>query len=144
MFYMKTRFVIATFLFFMVLYSCSSYEIITKPLVIDSKAVGIFSTKINSRFPDYAEVSGYNHFRDSVKIAMKNIRGPDGEPVMFFRGRPSKENIVIYTFDKKDSCIIFSGILLNENYILHINSLLIPIGKYLLKSGNVLSSFNRE
>ena len=141
---MKTRFVIVTFLFSLVLYSCSSHEIITKPLVIDSKAVGIFSTKINSRFPDYAEVSGYNHFRDSVKITMKNIRGPDGEPVMIFRGRPSKEDIVIYTFDKKDSCIIFSGILPNENYILHINSLLIPIGKYLLKSGNDLSSFNRE
>ena len=142
--YMKTRFVIATFLFSLVLCSCSSYEIITKPLVIDSEAIEIFSNKINTRFPDYAEVSGYNHLRDSVKIAMKNLRGPDGEPVMLFRGRPSKEEIVIYTFDKKDSCIIFSGILLNENYVLHINSLLIPIGKYLLKSENVLSSFNRE
>jgi len=102
MFYMKTRFVIATFLFSLVLYSCSSYEIITRPLIIDSNAAGIFSTNINSRFTDYAEVSGYNYFRDSVKIAMKNIRGPDGEPVMFFRGRPSKEDIIIYTFDKKE------------------------------------------
>jgi len=141
---MKTRFVIATFLFSLVLYSCSSYEIITRPLIIDSNAAGIFSTNINSRFTDYAEVSGYNYFRDSVKIAMKNIRGPDGEPVMFFRGRPSKEDIIIYTFDKKESCIIFSGILLNENYILHINSLPIPTGKYLLKSRNVLGTFNRE
>ncbi len=145
MLYMKTKFVNAIFFFCLVLFSCSSYEFITKPLIIDSRSIEIFSSRINSRFSDYAEVSGYNHFKDSLKIAMQYVRGPNrGEPLMVFRGRPSKEDIIIYTFDKKDSCIIFSGILLNEAYVLYIDSLSIPIGKYYLKTENVLSSFNRE
>ncbi len=138
---MKHEFII---LFFIVFYSCSNYEITTKPLLIDKDEVKIFSDKINSRFTNYAEVSGYNHFKDSVKIAMKNVRGPDGEEVFFFRGSPSKEEIVIYSFDRKDSCIIFSSFLSDELYLLKVNSIAIPVGKYLIKNRNNLNIFYRD
>lgn len=142
---MKTRSIVINILLSLALDSCSNYNLETKPIEINFNAVRIFSNQVNSRFQDYAVVSGYNHFRDSLNIAMLYVRDwRNGEPFIILRGQPSIEEIVIYTFDKKDSCIIFSGMLLNENYTLHLNSLPIPIGKYLLKTSDVTISFNRE
>ena len=131
-------------LFICVFYSCSNYEIITNPLLIYKDEVKLFSDKINSRFTNYAEVSGYNDYKDSVKIAMKNVRGPDGEEVFLFRGSPAKEELVIYSFDRKDSCIIFSGFLSEDIYELKVNSIAIPVGTYVLKNKNNLNVFYKD
>jgi hypothetical protein len=141
---MKTRLVFINIIVYLALYSCSNYDIESKPLEIDFSAARIFASQISSKFTDYADTSGYNQFRDSVNIALRNTRGPKGEPVIFLRGNPSQEEIVIYTFDRKDSCIIFSGYLLDENYILYVNTLPIPTGTYLIKVYNSINSFNRE
>ena len=42
-----------------------------KATLIDSDAIEIFSNNINTRFPDYAEVSGYNHLKTVLRLHEK-------------------------------------------------------------------------
>ena len=72
---MKTRLVFINIIVYLTIYSCSNYDIEYKPLKIDFSAARIFASQINSRFTDYADTSGYNQFRDSVNIALRNTRG---------------------------------------------------------------------
>lgn len=68
--------------------ACSSSEIVTLP--IDPTPAMSFADRVKKRFADYAEASGYQY----PKPPDPNIRDGGGEPIIAYRGRGSKEEVV--------------------------------------------------
>ena len=117
---------------------CSSTEMAT--LSLDTAAAKLFADKVIQQYSNYATASGY---RDTKQVAF-NLRGPDDEPVYLFRPRSEKEEITIYTFDRQDSCILYSGDLSENAYLIKVDSIPIPRGRYLLKIGERIDSLNHK
>lgn len=118
--------------------SCSPSELVTLP--IDSTAAISFAERVKQRFASYAETSGYQY----PKSGDPNVRdGDQGELFLVYRAKASGEDVVIYTFDRSDSCIVYSGSLADETHVLRIESIPIPRGRYLLKLGDDTTSFDR-
>jgi hypothetical protein len=117
------------------LISCSSIESLTIP--IDLSAANIFASKVNTRFTNYADTSGYRdkHFNTCLRYL--------GE-CTFYHATGSNEEVIVYTYDKKDSCVLYSGLLKDAVYILYADSIAIPRGRYLLKLGNSIDTLYHQ
>jgi len=98
-----------------------------------------FSEKLNKKYGDYAKASGYYQYKDSVNSARKFMRGPDGNNMeqYFIISSVNSEGIIL-TFDKSDSCIIFSLTQNDSTYWLPLKSIDIPKGKFLFKYNNTI------
>ncbi len=115
-----------------ILMSCSNSKPISFP--VNSMAVRLFGERVIQRFTNYSEASGYKEF---IEISTPWLRGPDkGIRVIWYHARPPKEVAVIYTFDRIDSCILYSGPIEDDMYELVPASLPLPRGRYLLKLGD--------
>jgi hypothetical protein len=103
---------------------------------IDSIQTINFATRIQERFANY-EYSSMPY--DSSKDDAYNFayRAPMG--VIAWRNKePKSMNLVLYSFDQKDSCTIYSGVLVKGDSKLTLSSItILPIGKYLLKGDSM-------
>jgi hypothetical protein len=143
--YMINKWMFINLLFCLVLLSCSNYNIVTHPITIDSTAACVFTYRINQRFTNYGDASGYNHIMDSIRATRLHVRGPSyNSRIMNFHVGPTKEEFIIYTFDKKDSCVLVThhDSLNDAFYELNTASIPIPMGRYLLKYGEYTTNLD--
>lgn len=120
------------------LMACASSEPVVLP--IDSMAAKSFAERVKKRFANYADTSGYQY----PKPPSLYVRGNEGEPVILFPvEKGSSEDVIVYTFDRSDSCTLFSGVLVNEMYLIPVQAILIPMGRYFLKLGETTVTFDR-
>jgi hypothetical protein len=116
---------------------CTTFAPVVLP--VDPAGASSFAERVKLRFANYADTSGY----ESSGPRSPFLRDGEGEPVIWYHARGSTEEVVVYTFDRSDSCIIFSGTLAEQIYELRIQLLPIPTGRYLLKLGGTTESFDR-
>lgn len=111
----------------------------TTSLNPNSNEMILFSERLNQKFGDYANASGYYQYKDSVKSAGKLQRGPCGDNFeqYFLISSVNSEGIIL-TFDKSDSCIIFSLTQNDSTYWLPLKGIDIPKGKFLFKYNNTI------
>ena len=121
------------------LVGCSSSRTDRWALPIDSIAVNSFAHRIGQRFTNYAEASGYQ------TPAQRNP-GLDAIPTgneLIYKANPSEQVVVMmYTFDRSDSCILYAGVKEDAIYDVLSTSLPLPAGRYLLKLGGTVDSFH--
>jgi hypothetical protein len=112
------------------LFSCSNHQFITKRIAINTPAVDLFSKSILNRFTDYADTS--RNYLDS-----DNFMGKKGCVTIIGMSinnkKVDKHNIVLYTFDGRDSCILYSDTLQVGKYELSFYSISVPEGYYYIK-----------
>ena len=104
-------------------------------LPIDSAQVHTFGQRVHSFYLDYAADS-HLPLNSTTIICGK----PLGVSIFGNKGRPV--DLVLYTFDKTDSCAVYSGVLPSDGVILSSN-LPIPSGRYFLRDGNDMIPFER-
>jgi hypothetical protein len=125
--------------------SCSSYNVTYPPLAIDSIQVNNFSSRIKNNYSDYAEISGYNRSIDSIETLKLNstLRGPCGDiNDAGYLIKPLNSEIILFTYNKNDSCVIYPAVNDDEIYWLSTMNLQVPIGQYILKYDSVETIFN--
>ena len=109
----------------------------TTVLPLDRSAIETFSRTIQSKHPRYEEESRTGNTR----------RGPDGSNVstILMINRADLCTIVLYSFDRKDSCVIFSDSLTVGNYEIPHKDLRVTPGYYIFHGAGesliYLSSF---
>jgi hypothetical protein len=116
---------------------CSSSEIPTLP--VDRQAAISFATRVTQRYVDYADSSEYQPPPPQNPL----LRGFDAEPCILYRPEAAREDVVIYTFDRSDSCVIWSDAVPDQLYLFRILLVPIPTGRYLLKFGHTTVDFDR-
>jgi hypothetical protein len=113
--------------------ACSTHGSILPRLSVDSIQVREFSIRVTNRYQNYADLSGYNHYADSIDAAKRNslrIGSCRDSIDVGFIVVPSNRRIFLYTFDKKDSCILCPSIQDQKMYFLSTQTLAIPSGNY--------------
>ncbi len=120
--------------------SCSTTNTIALP--INVSATTQFAKAVKQRYTNYAEASFY--IPDTAGYWKMRVDRPGEQPFIVFRAEPINQSITLYTINKMDSCLIYSGVLENRYYTIDVNTLSVPRGRYLLNIGNVVDtlSFN--
>jgi hypothetical protein len=109
-------------------------------LPINQESAVLFSDRVKEKFSNYSDASGYQ----SPGQRGPYIRGPGVDSVLMdLRGNNSKQEITIYTFDKSDSCIIYSGFLSDSVYRINFTQIPIPSGRYLVKLFGIIDTLDR-
>jgi len=121
----------------LLLTSCSAPDILRLP--IDPTTATTFGERVKQRFMNYAASSGYQ----SPEPRDPNLRDGEREPVIIIHAKGVREQLVIYTFDGSDSCIIYSGPLKAEMDEIRIKLIPIPAGRYWLRFHDSIDSFDR-
>lgn len=99
----------------------------TTIIMLDSVSIDAFSRRIHTKHPDYGEISRPND---------GNI-GPDGDNIstILMIDRADICEMILYSYDRQDSCVIFSDSLVRGNYTIPHKSIRVPEGYYILKYG---------
>ena len=99
---------------------------------IDSIQIISFSTRIQNNYTNYKNSSIAN---DSAKDDINNYSNCLSAGVISWRNADQRIiNVKLYSFDQKDSCTIYSGILDKGDFKISFMSIsILPTGKYLLK-----------
>ena len=105
----------------------SNDKIKTSIIPLDKFTIDSFSHLIHTKYPNYYEISRPRY----GKI------GPDGDDIssILMINRAEKCDIILYSFNRQDSCVMFSDSLVNGNYEIPHKSIRVPEGCYILKFG---------
>ncbi len=109
--------------------SCYNRQLITVRLPVDSAAVEMFNRKILARFSDYRDSSD-NYVNPPGFISRLGL------PIyglVYLNKEVEKHDIILYSFDGKDSCILFSDTLKINAYELPLSSIPALEGYYFIK-----------
>lgn len=96
-------------------------------IVVDSLLVKTFAMHVNARFSNY--------YHESITHEDSLIRSQGVEGIVIINPGIEKDSLIIYTFDKKDSCILHFNSLQEGIYEFNWATLPIPKGYYLLQYG---------
>jgi hypothetical protein len=99
-----------------------------------------FAKIIKQRYTNYADASFYTP--DTIGYWKMRVDRPGEQPFIVFRAAPINQSIILYTYNKMDSCIIYSGVLENRNYTIDVNTFAVPRGRYILNIGNVVDTIS--
>ena len=99
----------------------------TSIILLNSSAIDSFSHVIRHNYLNYSEIS-----RSNI-----SYRGPDGNGISSILINPCADRfeIILYSFNRQDSCVMFSDSLANGNYEIPHKSIRVPEGFYILKFG---------
>lgn len=110
---------------------------------IDSAQIKSFAIRIQNRFSNYENDSMPNDSTDShteqeeINGRMDLNRMPYGAFILRIHESESV-SIKLYTFDAKDSCVIYSGVLGEGFHKIYFSSLsLFPKGKYIIQHNDL-------
>jgi len=99
----------------------------TSIVPLDKLSIDSFSNLIRNKYSNYSEMSRPND----------NKRGPCGTDFSSILMIASAERckIVLYSFNRQDSCVMFSDSLVKGSYEIPHKSIRVPEGYYILKFG---------